>query len=135
MNPEPTRAAQPFRRPNRSAAAAGDVRERHGGRILATGVTITAGFVIVADLARAVLLAPYFPTPGLGPWPAWLAIAAILAAGVVSRVFSRANPLPDWLYVTLLLALIAPVWLDIAATWGISISASRRPPPRPPAPY
>ena len=106
-----------FRRPNRSAIAVGDVRERHGGRRLATGVTITAAIVIAADLMRAVLLGPFFPV-GFGPWSAWLALAFILGVGVVSRMLSRANPLPDWLYVTLLVALAVPVWLDVTATWG-----------------
>ncbi|GAA1803411.1 hypothetical protein [Agromyces neolithicus] len=106
-----------FRRPNRSALAAGDVRERHGGRRLATGVTITAAVIIAADLLRAVLLAPFFPV-SFGPWLAWLSLAVILGVGVVSRMISRANPLPDWLYVTLLVALGVPVWLDVAATWG-----------------
>ncbi|GAA1748947.1 hypothetical protein [Agromyces humatus] len=118
MNAASTRAdSQPFRRPNRSALAAGDVRERHGGRRLATGVTITAAIVILADLLRAVLLAPFYPI-GIGPWAAWLSLAAILAVGVASRLVSRSNPLPDWLYVILLVALAVPVWLDVAATWG-----------------
>ncbi len=102
MSAATTRAAQqPFRRPNRSALAAGDVRERHGGRRLATGVTITAAIVIAADLLRAMLMAPFYPV-GVGPWAAWLSLAAILCVGVVSRLLSRANPLPDWLYVALL---------------------------------
>ncbi len=108
---------QPFRRPNRSALAAGDVRERHGGRRLATGVTVTAAIVISADLLRAMLLAPFYPA-GIGPWAAWLSLAAILGVGVASRLVSRSNPLPDWLYVALLVALAVPVWLDVAATWG-----------------
>jgi len=113
-----TRAGQqPFRRPSRSALAAGDVRERHGGRRLATGVTITAAIVIAADLLRAMMMAPFYPV-GVGPWAAWLSLAAILCVGVVSRLVSRANPLPDWLYVLLLVALAVPVWLDVTATWG-----------------
>ena len=109
---------QPFRRPNRSALAAGDVRERHGGRRLATGVTITAAIVITADLLRAMLLAPFYPV-GIGPWAAWLSLAAILGVGVASRLISRSKPLPDWLYVALLVALAVPVWLDVDRDLGV----------------
>ncbi|MFF2273297.1 hypothetical protein ACFVTX_13530 [Agromyces sp. NPDC058136] len=107
-----------FRRPRRTARTVSDVRERHGGRRMATGITIAAAIIIVWQLARAVLLAPVFP-PGLGPWGAWIAIFVILAVGVVSRIFSRAQPLPDVLYITLLAALAVPVWLDVSATWGL----------------
>ncbi|MFF2390750.1 hypothetical protein [Agromyces sp. NPDC058104] len=106
-----------FRRPRRTARAVGDVRERHGGRRLATGITIAAAIIILWHLTRAILLAPVFP-PGASPWGAWLAVLAILAAGVVSRIFSRAQPLPDVLYAVLLAALAVPVWLDVSATWG-----------------
>ncbi|GAA1776616.1 hypothetical protein [Agromyces lapidis] len=107
-----------FRRPRRTARAVGDVRERHGGRRLATGITIAAAIIILWHLARAVLLAPVFP-PGAGPWAAWLAVLVILAVGVVSRILSRAQPLPDLLYAVLLIALAVPVWLDVSASWGL----------------
>lgn len=108
----------PFRRPTRSARAvrsAGDVRDSHGGRRLATGVTIASGIVILAHLAHATSIAIYFP-PGRSPWPAWFALAAVIAAGVVSRLITRT--MPDWLYVALLVGLAAPVWLDATATAG-----------------
>ena len=56
-----------FRRPSRSARAAGDVRESHGGRRLATGITISAAFVIAAHLLHAVGgRARIFSSPGSG---------------------------------------------------------------------
>jgi hypothetical protein len=109
----------PFRRPSRSARAvrsAGDVRDSHGGRRLATGVTIAAGFVIFVHLAHASSLEVFFP-PGRSPWPAWIALAAVVAIGVVSRFIVRT--MPDWLYVVLLLGLAVPVWLDVTATAGL----------------
>lgn len=108
----------PFRRPSRSARAArsaGDVRDSHGGRRLATGITIASGIVILAHLSHAASLAVFFP-PGRSPWPAWIALAAVIAVGVVSRIIART--MPDWLYIALLLGLAAPVWLDVAATAG-----------------
>ncbi|HEX6366852.1 MAG TPA: hypothetical protein VF000_11975 [Agromyces sp.] len=111
-----TRRGRMFRRPSRSARAAGDVRESHGGRRLATGITIAAVFIVLAHLMHAMAMAEFY-RPGPGPWPAWVALGVILAVGVVSRFVSRT--LPDWLYVTLLVALILPVWLDVAATAGL----------------
>jgi hypothetical protein len=116
---ESPRRQRAFLRPARSARAeraAGDVRESHGGRRLATGVTIAAGFIILAHLMHAVALAPYLP-PGLGPWPAWFALAAVVGVGVGSRFATRT--LPDWLYVVLLVGLVVPVWLDVSATAGL----------------
>lgn len=107
-----------FRRPSRSARAAGDVRESHGGRRLAAGITIASGLIIAGHLAHALTLAPLFP-PGPGPWVAWFALLGVVGIGVASRMVSRNTPLPDWLYLALLVALIAPVWLDIAATQGL----------------
>jgi len=110
-----------FRRPARTARAAravADVRDRHGGRRLATGITVAGGVVIVWLLARTIVIMPLFP-PGPGPWPAWIAIAVIIGIGVVSRVFSSMQPLPDVLYALLLVALVVPVWLDVSATWGL----------------
>jgi hypothetical protein len=109
----------PFRRPARSARAAraaGDVRESHGGRRLATGITIASALIILAHLAHALALGPYFP-PGPGPWWAWIALAIVVAIGVIARLVSR--NLPDWLYVVLLVGLIAPLWLDVSATAGL----------------
>ncbi|WP_139417593.1 hypothetical protein [Agromyces laixinhei] len=113
-----TTVGRAFRRPSRSARAAGDVRDSHGGRRLATGITIAAALVIIGHLAHAVMIAPVFP-PGPGPWPAWLAIVGVVGVGVISRLVSRLTPLPDVLYVVLLCALIVPVWLDISATMGL----------------
>lgn len=106
-----------FRRPSRSARAAGDVRESHGGRRLATGVTIAAACIIGAHLVHAWALAPFFPVSGPGPWPAWIALGVVVAVGAVSRMFAR--QLPDWLYVLLLAGLAVPVWLDVAGTAGL----------------
>lgn len=105
----------PFRRPSRSAGAAGDVRESHGGRRLATGITIAAALVILAHLAHTVAQLPYY-LPGGGPWPAWIALASVVAIGVLARLISR--NLPDWLYVVLLIGLVVPLWLDVSATAG-----------------
>ncbi|MBM7831183.1 hypothetical protein JOE59_001888 [Agromyces cerinus] len=113
-----TTLGRQFRRPSRSARAAGDVRESHGGRRLATGITIASAFIIIGHFAHAVTLAPLFP-PGPGPWAAWLALAGVVGIGVVSRLVSRNTPLPDVLYVVLLVALIAPVWLDVTSSMGL----------------
>ncbi|KRC58514.1 hypothetical protein ASE14_18205 [Agromyces sp. Root81] len=113
-----TTIGRQFRRPSRSARAAGDVRDSHGGRRLATGITIASGFIVIGHLAHAMMIAPLFP-PGPGPWPAWLALVGVVVVGVVSRLVSRNTPLPDVLYVVLLIALIAPVWLDVSATAGL----------------
>ena len=79
-----------FRRPIRSARAVGDVRESHGGRRLATGITIAAGIIVVAHLAHALAIAPTFP-PGPGPWNAWLALATVVAIGALSRTSPAAR--------------------------------------------
>ncbi|MDQ0895487.1 hypothetical protein [Agromyces ramosus] len=105
-----------FRRPRRSARAAGDVRESHGGRRLAIGITIAAAITVAAHFAHAVALQPFF-LPGLGPWGAWMALGAVVAVGALSRIAWR--NLPDWLYILLLIGLIAPVWLDVSATAGL----------------
>ncbi len=106
-----------FRRPARSSRVTGDVRDSHGGRRLATGITIAAALLIAAHLAHAVALAPFYSPPMPGPWPAWIALAVVVVAGVVARFVSR--QLPDWLYVVLLVGLVAPVWLDVSATAGL----------------
>lgn len=116
-----------FRRPSRSARAAGDVRESHGGRKLATGVTVVAALIVAAHFVHALALAPFFPQPGPGPWPAWIALAVVVAIGVVARMFGR--QLPDWLYVLLLAGLAVPVWLGVASTadllqYGITPTAA-----------
>lgn len=109
--------AHGFRRPVRSARAAGDVRESHGGRRLATGITIAAAFVVLAHLVHAVLLAPYFLLSGLGPWPSWIALTLVVGVGTLSRIVSRS--MPDWLYLLLLVALVVPVALDLTASAGL----------------
>ena len=105
-----------FRRPSRSAHAAGDVRESHGGRRLATGITVAAACIVLAHLVHAMALAPYY-RPGPGPWPAWIALGVVVGVGIIARVVSRV--LPDWLYLALLAALVVPVWLDMSATAGL----------------
>ena len=105
-----------FRRPSRSARAAGDVRDSHGGRRLATGITIAAAIVIAAHLVHAIALAPYYVPPAPGPWPAWIALGAVVGVGVIARSVSR--QLPDWLYIVLLAGLAVPIWLDVSATAG-----------------
>lgn len=63
-----TTLGRQFRRPSRSARAAGDVRESHGGRRLATGITIASAFIIIGHLAHAVTIAPSsLPAPARGP--------------------------------------------------------------------
>lgn len=112
------RTEHQFRRPARSARtvrAAADVRESHGGRRLATGITIAAVIIVLAHLVHAVAQAPYFLT-GRGPWPAWIALGAVVGVGVIARFVSRV--LPDWLYLVLLAGLVAPLWLDVSATAG-----------------
>ncbi|WP_136708650.1 hypothetical protein [Agromyces sp. H66] len=106
-----------FRRPARSARAAGDVRESHGGRRLATGITIAAAFVALAHLVHAIVLAPYFLLSGPGPWPAWIALALVVGIGALSRIVSRS--MPDWFYLLLLAALVVPVALDLTASAGL----------------
>lgn len=106
-----------FLRPARSAHAASNIRSSHGGRRLAIGATIAAGLLILGQLARAVAMSPYFP-PGLGPWPAWGALAAVVAVGCIGWQVFRG--MPDWLYVVLLVGLAAPAWLDLQATAGLA---------------
>ncbi|WP_350347184.1 hypothetical protein ABIQ69_11140 [Agromyces sp. G08B096] len=105
-----------FRRPTRSARAAGDVHGAHGGIRLAAGITVVAGILVAAHLVHAVTLAPYFP-PGPGPWPAWIALAVVVAGGAAS-VSLLSRRVPDWLFAAMLAGLAVPVWLDVAATAG-----------------
>ena len=50
------------------ARAAGDVRESHGGRRLATGITIAAAFIVLAHLVHTIALLPYYgPASARGP--------------------------------------------------------------------
>ena len=110
------RAEHQFRRPARSVRtvrAAADVRESHGGRRLATGITIAAVIIVLAHLVHAIAQAPYFLI-GRAPWPAWIALGAVVGVGVIARFVSRV--LPDWLYLVLLAGLVAPLWLDVSAT-------------------
>lgn len=106
-----------LRRRARSARDARDVRESRGGRRLATGITVAAGLIVLAHLVHTIVLAPYFLLSGPGPWPAWIALAGVVGIGALSRIFWRS--LPDWLYVLLLIALVAPVALDLFATAGL----------------
>lgn len=115
--PPAERREHSFHRPTRSARAAGDVRESHGGRRLATGITIGAGVIVLAQLALAFSFAPYYLKGWPGPWAAWIALAMVVTVGGVSRALWRS--LPDWLYVALLAGLIAPLWLDVVATAGL----------------
>ena len=113
-----TRAARAARagRAVRVVRPSGDVRESHGGRKLATGITLVALFIVLANLAHAIVIAPYIP-PGPGLWGAWIALAVVVGVGVVSRIVART--MPDWLYVILLVGLALPVWLDVSATAGL----------------
>ncbi|WP_127792966.1 hypothetical protein [Agromyces sp. LHK192] len=113
-----------FRRPTRSARVAGDVHGAHGGTRLAAGVTVAAGVLVAAHLVHAVVLVPYFP-PGLGPWPAWIALAVVVAAGAAS-VFAMSRRVPDWLLAAMVAGLAVPVTLDVIATAG-SLSAGVTP--------
>lgn len=106
-----------FRRPTRSTRIARDVRDSHGGRRLATGVTIAAALLVLAHLVHVIAIAPYFLLSGLGPWPAWIALAVVVGVGALSRIVWRS--LPGWLYVLLLAALAVPVALDLVATAGL----------------
>lgn len=106
-----------FLRPARSASAASNIRSSHGGRRLAIGATIAAGLLVLGHLIRAFVMAPYFP-PGLGPWPGWLALLAVVAVGCIGWQVFRG--MPDWFYVLLLVGLVAPVWLDLQATSGLA---------------
>ncbi|MDR5699809.1 hypothetical protein [Agromyces aerolatus] len=105
---------QSFRRPARSARAAVDAYGSHGGTRLALGAAVAAGILIAAQLVHAVAIAPYFP-PGPGPWPAWIALAVVLAAGVTT-VAALSYRVPDWLFGLILVALAVPVVLDVATT-------------------
>ena len=58
--PRSGRPEHAFRRPARSVRtvrAAGDVRESHGGRRLATGITIAAAFIVLAHLLHTIAAA------------------------------------------------------------------------------
>lgn len=105
-----------FRRPARSARAAVDMRERHGGRRMSAGITIAAAVLVLAQLLHLVSFAAVFPA-GRDPWPAWIALAVVLAGGVVSRLFTPRMPV--WVYLALFTALAVPVGLDVVATWGL----------------
>lgn len=106
-----------FRRPARSARAAVDAYGSHGGTRLAIGAAVAAGILVAAHLVHAVSIAPYFP-PGPGPWPAWIALAVVVAAGA-GVVSARSLRVPDWLFAAIVVALAVPVWLDVSATAGL----------------
>lgn len=105
-----------FRRPARSARAAVDMRERHGGRRMSAGITVAAAVLVLAHLLHLVSFADAFPA-GHDPWVAWIALGAILVGGVVSRLFSPR--MPGWVYVALFAALLVPIGLDLVASWGL----------------
>ncbi|MGX5696595.1 hypothetical protein ACWKWP_10395 [Agromyces soli] len=105
-----------FRRPARSARAAVDMRDRHGGRRMSAGITIAAAVLVLAQLLHLVSFASAFPA-GRDPWPAWAALGGILAAGVVCRLITPV--MPGWVYLALFTALAVPVGLDVVATWGL----------------
>lgn len=106
-----------FRRPARSARAAVDAYGSHGGTRLAIGAAVAAGILIAAHLVHAVAVAPYFP-PGPGPWPAWIALATVIAAAAAA-VSALSQRVPDWLFWLIAAALAVPVWLDVSATAGL----------------
>ncbi|GLU90570.1 MULTISPECIES: hypothetical protein [Agromyces] len=105
-----------FRRPARSARAAVDMRERHGGRRMSAGITIAAAVLVAGHFAHLLVTAGAYPA-GRDPWAAWIALAVVLAGGVVSRLFSPR--MPSWVYLALFTALAVPVGLDLVATQGL----------------
>ncbi|MRG61749.1 hypothetical protein GE115_17970 [Agromyces sp. CFH 90414] len=106
-----------FRRPTRSARAAGDVHGAHGGTRLAAGVTVAAVGLMATHLVHAFTLAPYFP-PGPGPWPAWIALAIVVSAGAAG-VAALSRRVPDWLFAAMMIGIAVPVAMDVAATAGL----------------
>ncbi|QEO13471.1 hypothetical protein FLP10_02865 [Agromyces intestinalis] len=106
-----------FRRPARSAEAAGNVHAGHGGRRLATGIAVAAGFLVIGHLVHAVMQAPVFP-PGAGPWPAWILLATLGIAATIA-VIACGFTVPTWLLAGALVGLAAVVALDVSATTGL----------------
>ncbi|UIP58107.1 hypothetical protein [Agromyces marinus] len=105
-----------FRRPSRSARAAEDIRSAHGGRRLAVGIAMAACVLVLAHLAHAIGLIGVYP-PGAGPAWAWIALAVVAAGTLVAtRGLTR---VADWTYALVLVALVVPVWLDLASTAGL----------------
>ncbi|WP_353827386.1 hypothetical protein [Agromyces sp. SYSU T0242] len=105
-----------FHRPSRSARAAEDIRSAHGGRRLAAGVTAAASIILLGHAVHAIGLIGQYP-PGTGPGAAWIALAVIAAAMVVAtRWLSRVG---DVTYALILVALVIPIWLDLAGTAGL----------------
>ncbi|UOE44564.1 hypothetical protein [Agromyces larvae] len=105
-----------FRRPARSAEAAGNVHAGHGGRRLATGIAVAAGFLAAGHLVHALIQAPVFP-PGTGSWPAWILLATLGVAAAIAVVASG-FAVPTWLLAGALVGLAAVVALDVSATAG-----------------
>lgn len=95
---------------------ANDVRDRHGGRMIANGVTVAAAALVLSLFGRFLVQLNQYP-PGHSPSAAWLAFAAILGTGIVSRTVVPRPPI--WLYITLMAALMVPVTVDLALTWPL----------------
>ncbi|HEU5222692.1 MAG TPA: hypothetical protein VFU07_03325 [Candidatus Lumbricidophila sp.] len=93
-----------------------DVRDRHGGRMIANGVTAAAGALVLSLFWRFVVQLDQYP-PDRAPVAAWIAFVVILAVGVLSRLLTPRPP--TWLYVILLAALAAPVSIDLIFTWQL----------------
>ncbi|QAY74511.1 hypothetical protein ET445_15425 [Agromyces protaetiae] len=108
-----------FRRPARSARAAGDIHGGHGGIRLAAGVSFVSLIIVLAHFVHAVVRAPYY-APGAGPWPAWIALVVVGAIGGACIAAYSAR-LPDWLFAVLTAMLAVPVWLDLVAVDGLLV--------------
>jgi hypothetical protein len=110
------RREQPFRRPTRSARAADDIRSAHGGRRLATGITVASILVVAAYLLHAIVLAPLFP-PGrnaFGPWTAF--VVTVVVVFVIARMV---RGMPDWLFGVLVVGLAVTITLSLVSTAGL----------------
>lgn len=106
-----------FRRPVRSARAAGDVHAGHGGRRLATGIAVAAAIIVATHLAHAIVLFEIYP-PGPGPWPAW-AVLAVVAAAFAATTSALGFRVPGWLFAGVLVGIAVIVALDLTATAGL----------------
>ncbi|WP_395243675.1 hypothetical protein ACGGZK_16330 [Agromyces sp. MMS24-K17] len=106
-----------FRRPVRSARAAGDVHAGHGGRRLALGIAVATGVIVATHLAHAVALIEIYP-PGPGPWPAWVALAAVVA-GSWAATAALGYRVPDWLLACVLAGVATVVVLELLEIEGL----------------
>ena len=110
------RREQPFRRPTRSARAADDIRSAHGGRRLATGITVAAILVVAAYVLHALVIAPLFP-PGRTAFAPWTAFG--ITTFVVFVLARIVRGMPDWLFGVLVAGIAVTVALSIVSTSGL----------------